>query len=108
MLAEATSEILNLKCKVDSPNICIRDFQRQAHSHRLELCCANCAYEEFEESRRLHEEFGLPEKNFEMEELKRNQEMWIDDFSSDKRKTCYQTESRFTKIRVAGKNEFFD
>ena len=37
VFAEAKSEILKQECKVDSLNTCIREFQRQAHSHRLEL-----------------------------------------------------------------------
>ena len=36
-LAEAKSEILKQECKVDALNTCIREFQRQAHSDRLEV-----------------------------------------------------------------------
>ena len=46
MLAEAKSEILKQECKVDTLNICIREFQQDALSHRLELECANGGYEE--------------------------------------------------------------
>ena len=42
MLAEAKSEILKQECKVDTLNTCIGEFQRQAHSHRLELDSINC------------------------------------------------------------------
>ena len=41
-LAEAKSEVLKEECKVDSLNVCIREFQRQAHSNCLELDSANC------------------------------------------------------------------
>ena len=81
MLAEAKSEILKQECKVDSLNTCIRELQRQAHSHRLETDSANCGYEEpRREQARLHEELALREKALrdtrirnvhEMEELKR-------------------------------------
>ena len=40
-LAEATSEILKQECKVDSLHTSIRDFQRQAHSNRLEMDYVN-------------------------------------------------------------------
>ena len=46
MLAEAISEILKQECKVDSLDTCIRELQRQAHSHRLEMDSANCGYAE--------------------------------------------------------------
>ena len=41
MLAEAKSEILKQECTLDTLNTCIRDLQRQARSHRLELDSAN-------------------------------------------------------------------
>ena len=41
MLTEATSEIMMQECTVDTLNTCIRELQRQAHSHRLELDGAN-------------------------------------------------------------------
>ena len=46
MLADAKSEILKQECKVDSLNACIRELQRQAHSHRLELDSAHGGCEE--------------------------------------------------------------
>ena len=41
MLVEAKSEIMMQECTVDTLNTCIRELQRQAHSHRLELDGAN-------------------------------------------------------------------
>ena len=46
MLAEAKSEILKQECKVDSLNDCIRELQRHALSHRLDLDSANCGDDE--------------------------------------------------------------
>ena len=91
MLAEAKSEILKQECEVDSLITCIRELQRQAHSHRLEMKNTNCGYEESRrEQARLHEELALREKALRdtrirnihgMEELKRAQEMRVDEFS---------------------------
>ena len=90
-LAEAKSEILKQECKVDTLDPCIREFKRQAHSNRLELDSLNCGYEESRrEQARLHEELAQREKALrdtrirnihEVEELKRVQEMRIDEFS---------------------------
>ena len=58
-LAEAESEILKQECKVDTLNTCIREFQRQTHSNRLELDSVNCGYEKSRrEQARLHEELA--------------------------------------------------
>ena len=46
MLAEARSELMKQEYKVESLNICIRQFQRETHSQRLELDDAHCGYEE--------------------------------------------------------------
>ena len=61
-LAEAKSEILKQECKVDTLNTCIREFQRRAHSHRLELDNVHCGYEKSRrEQARLHEELAQRE-----------------------------------------------
>ena len=89
------SQKRNLKswseCKVDTPNTCIREFQRQAHSNRLELDSVNFEYEESRRAQaRLHEELAQREKALrdtrirnihEVEELKRVQGMRTDEFS---------------------------
>ena len=63
LLAEARSEILKQKCKVDTLSICIREFQRQGHSNRLEMENVNHGYEESRrEQSRLHEEMARREK----------------------------------------------
>ena len=49
------------ECKVDTLNTCIREFQRQARSNRLELELdgVNCGYEESRrEQARLSREYG--------------------------------------------------
>ena len=56
-LAAVKSEILKRECEVDTLGTCIREFQRQAHSNRLELDGVTCGYEESRrEQARLHEE----------------------------------------------------
>ena len=94
MLEEAKSETLKQECKVDSLDTCIRGSQRQAPSHRLEMDCANCGYEESRRERfRQKEELVMREKEIgdisvrnihEMEELKRVQEMRVNKFSVQK------------------------
>ena len=88
-LAEAKPEILEQECEVDTLNTCIREFRRQAH--RLQMDHVNYAYEESRrEQARLREELAQREKALrdnlirnihEVEELKRAQEMRIDEFS---------------------------
>ena len=84
-------EILKQECKVDSLNACIHELQRQAHSHRLEWDSANCGCEDSRrEQARLHEDLALREKALRdtriptihrKEELKRAQEVRVDEFS---------------------------
>ena len=101
MFAEAKPEIMAQECKVDSLNTCIRVFQRQVHSNRLELDDVNCGYEEFRrEQVRLEEELALRETALrntrisnihEMEELRRAQEMRVDEFSVHKKRESHAT-----------------
>ena len=91
LLAEAKPEILKQECKVDTLNTCIREFQRQAHSNRLELENVNCGHgESRREQARPQEELAQREKALrdtrirnihDAEELKRALEMRIDEFS---------------------------
>ena len=91
LLVQSKSEILKQECKIDTFNTCIREFQRQAHSNRLEMDSVNCGYEESRrEQARLHEELAQREKahqdtrirnTYEVEGLKRAQAMRIDEFS---------------------------
>ena len=101
MLAEAKAEILKQESKVDSLDICIRELQRQARSHRLDTEGANCGYEESRrEQARLQEELAPREKALqdarfrnihEMEELKRAQELRVEKFSAQKSRESLDT-----------------
>ena len=105
------------ECKVDTLNTCIREFQRQAHSNRLELDSVNYGAEESRrEQARLHEELAQREKALrdtrirnihEMEELKRAQEMRIDEFSRHELRESHATHAGayFTNTGIAGKNQ---
>ena len=106
LLAEAKSEIFKQECKVDSLNTCIREFQRQAHSNLLEMDYVKYRYEESRrEQARLHEELAQREKALrdtrirnihEVEELKRAQEMRIDEFSRNELRESHATLQELT------------
>ena len=106
LLAEAKSETLKQECKVDTLNTCIREFQRQACSNRLEMDNVNYGYEESRrEQPRLHEELAQREKALrdtrirkilEVEELKRAQEMRIDEFSKNELRDSHATTQELT------------
>ena len=96
------------ECEVVSLDTCTRELQRQAHSQRLELDDAKCGNKESRRKQvRFEEELALGEKAFrntrnrnihEMDELRRVQEMRVDEFSYTKieRKSCYNTGAHFT------------
>ena len=101
-------------------NICIREFQRQAQSHRLELDSGNCGCEESRrELARLHEELAQREKHFKIpasdismkwNNFRRAQEMRIDEFSMywEKVTLLYRSSlHKFTNTGV-GKNEMYE
>ena len=87
LLAEAKYEILKQECKVDTLDTCVREFQRQAHSNRLEMDNANYGYGESRRERtRHHEDLAQREKALRdtrmrnmqnVEELKKAKEMRI-------------------------------
>ena len=100
-------------------NTCSRWSRRQPHAHRLELDSANCGYEESRrEQAQLHEDLAPWEKALrdirirnihEMEELKRAQEMRVDEFWKHKqRKSCYDTGAHFTGTGIARKGEWYE
>ena len=100
-LAEAKSEILKQMCKVDALDVCVREFHRQAHSNRVELDSENCGYEESRrEQAQLHEELAQRGEALrdtrirnihEVEELKRAQELLIDEFPVHKLRESPET-----------------
>ena len=106
MLAEATSEIMKQECQVVSLTTCTRELQRQAHSQRLELDEANCGNEESRRKQvRFEEELALGEKALrntrirnihEMDELRRVQEMRVDEFSLPKLRESHATTQELT------------
>ena len=121
LLEEAKSEILMQECKVDTPDTCIREFQRQAHSNRLNMDNGNYGYQESRrEQARLREELAQREKALrdtrirnvhEVEELKRAQEMRLDEFSKNELReshASYYSGTHFTNTAVAGKNELYE
>ena len=103
-LAEAKSEILKQECKVDTLDT--RELQRQAYSNRLETDCVNYGYEESRrEQARLHEELAQRGKSLretrirninEVEELKRAQEMRIDELSRNELRESHATTQEIT------------
>ena len=82
------------------------------------IVSANCGYEESRrEQARLHEELALREKALrdtrirnipEVEELKRAQEMRVDEFSVQKieRKSCYDARAHFADTGISRKGDF--
>ena len=105
MLAEVRSELMKQECKVVSLNTCTRELQRQAHS-RLELDEANCGNEEAQRKHvRFEEELTSGEKALrntrngnihEKDELRRDQEMRVDEFSLQKLRERHATIQELT------------
>ena len=91
-------------CRVDVLDSSVRDLQRQLHANRLEIYCTNQGYEESrKEQARLHEELAqrvLRESQIrsihEVGELKRAQEMRIDEFSRNELGEGHATIQEFT------------
>ena len=90
LLAETRSALMEQEYKVESRNTCINEFQQQTCAQRLELEDAHHGYvESRREQVRLQEELVMKEKALrdtqirsihEMGELKRAQELRIDEF----------------------------
>ena len=91
MLAEAKYEVRKQECRAEFLDRSVRDLQRQLASNRLEIYCTNQGHEESrKEQARLHEELAQRESVLretqirsihEVGELKKVQEMRIDEFS---------------------------
>ena len=101
MLAEATSELRKQECRTDFLDSSVRDLQRQLGSNRLEIGNVNYGYQEPRtEQARLHEELAQRERVLretqirsihEVGELKRAQEMRIDEFSRNELTDAHAT-----------------
>ena len=101
MLAEAKSEVRKQECRAHFLDSSVRDFQRQLDSNRLEIYCTNQGHEESRKGQvRLHEELAERERVLretqirsihEVGELKRAQEMRMDEFSGNELRESHAT-----------------
>ena len=101
MLSEAKSEVLKQECRAESADCAIREFQRQFPSNLMEIDHTNLGYETSRrEQTRLHEELAKRERALrethvssihEVEELKRAQELRIDEFSTEELRESHDT-----------------
>ena len=106
LLAEARSELMKQEYKVESLNTCIGELQQQTYAQRLELEDAHHGYEESRrEQVRQQEELVMKVKALrdtqtgsihEMGELKRAQELRVDEFSVQKLRQRHDTIQRLT------------
>ena len=105
MLAEAKSEVRKHEIRTDYLDSTVRDLQR-LDSNRLEISCTNQGYEESrKEQARLHEELAQRERVLretqvrsihEVEELKKAQEMRVDEISIHKLRQSHVTIQELT------------
>ena len=101
VLNEARSELMKQEHQVESPNSCIDELQKQAYAQRLELENAHHGHiESRKEQSRLQEELSMKEKPLretqirsmhEMGEMKRAQELRVDELSALKLRESHQT-----------------
>ena len=106
MLAEAKSEGRRHESRADYLDSSVRDLQRQLDSNCLEIYCTNEGYEESrKEQARLHEELAQRKRVlretqirsiYEVGELKRAQEMRIDEFSRNELRESHATIQELT------------
>ena len=101
LLSQGRSEIMKQEHQVGSLNNCIDELQQQAYAQRLELEDAHHGYVESRRERlRLQEEISMKEKALretqilnihEMREMKRAQELRVDEFSVQKLRESHET-----------------
>ena len=106
MLNQARSELMNQEHQVGYLNSCIDELQQQAYAQRLELEDAHQGYiESRREQLRLQEELSMKEKALqetqirnvhEMGEMKRAQELRVDEFSVQELRESHETIQRLT------------
>ena len=106
------------RCGADFLDSSVRDLQRQLDSDRLDIYCTNQGHEESrKEQAILHEELAQRERVLqethirsvhEVGELKRAQEIRIDEFSKNELRESHPTGAHFTSTGVAGKNVFLE
>ena len=100
LLNQARAELMKQEHQVGPLNNCIEELQQQAHAQRLADF-----FESRREQSRLQTELSMKEKllrethirNFhEMGEMKRAQELRVDEFSVQKLRECHETIQRLT------------
>ena len=106
LLNQARSELMKQEHQVGSLNSCVDELQQQAYAQRLDLEDAHHGFfESRREQLRLLEELSMKEealretqiRNFhEMGEMKRAQELRVDDFSEQKLRESHETIQRLT------------
>ena len=106
MRAEAKSEVRKHESRADFLDNSVRDLHRQLDSHRLGIHCTNQGHEESRKGQaRLHEELTQRERVLretqirsihELGELKRPQEMRVDEFSLHKLRQSHATIQKLT------------
>ena len=106
LLSQARSELMKQEHQVGSLNNCIGEVQRQAYAQRLELQDAQHGHIEYRrEQVRLQEELSMKEKFLrdtlircmhEMGEMKRAQELRIDEVSVQKLRENHETIQQLT------------
>ena len=118
LLSQAKSELMREVHHVDSLNNCISELQQQAHAQRLELQGAQHGYvEPRREQVRLQEELSMKEKVLrdtqirnmhEMTEMKRAQELRVDEVSVQNVRENHDTEAHFSVARNAKSDDFYE
>ena len=106
LLAEAKSELMKQEYEVEALNTCNSELQQQTYAQRLELEDAHFGYAESRrEQVRPQEELVMKEKALrdaqigsihEMGELKRAQELRVDEFSVQKLSESHDTIQKLT------------
>ena len=121
LLSRARSELIKQEHQVGSLNGCINELQQQAYAQKLELQDTHHGYiESRRKQSRLQEELlSVKEKLLrdtqirnihELSEMKRAQELRVDEFSVQKLRECHETntETHFTIAVYAKTNEFYE
>ena len=108
LLTQARSELMKQEHKVESLNNCINVLQQHAYAQRLELEDAHQGYvESRREQVRLQEELGMKEKAIrdnqirsmhEMGEMKKAQEVRVDEFSIQNLRESHETIQRLSSL----------
>ena len=105
MLNQARSDLAKQELHVESLNDCIGEMQRQTKEQRLALQGAQYGFVESREQVRLQEELSMKEKVLpntqirlihEMGEIKRAQELRVEEVSVQKLRENFETTQRLT------------